>query len=75
MLFYVVLGALFAIYALDLLLLVVVSLIARSQEEPLPVFDKDKVKKVRLRSSQEACALAGRNGLLACSTTHKRGGS
>lgn len=46
MIFYLGLAILFAIYALDLLFVVVVSMIARSKEKPLPEFDKDKVKKV-----------------------------
>lgn len=46
MIFYLVLGVLFSIYALDLLFLVVVSIIARAREEPLPTFDEERVRKV-----------------------------
>lgn len=44
--FYVVLAALFSVYALDLLALVVVSLVARAREAPLPDMTQEREAKV-----------------------------
>lgn len=46
MFFYVVMGVLFAVYALDLLFLVVSAMIAKAREAPPPQFDTDHIKKV-----------------------------